>query len=91
MLSKLNLKAKPFIMKKVISRSFASALLVGFLMISGSVLADAPPDPGGDPNTGGGTPVGGSPIGSGLVILMTMGAAYGMKKVYKLHTNESDD
>jgi len=88
MLSKLNLKAKPFIMKKVISRSFASALLVGFLMISGSVLADAPPDPGGDPNTGGGTPVGGSPIGGGIIILTTLAMGYGARKVYELRSEK---
>ncbi len=71
-------------MKKVVKNIIASMLLVGFFMISGAVLADAPPDPGGDPNTGGGTPVGGTPVGSGLAILISLGAAYGGKKVYQM-------
>lgn len=47
------------------------------------LLADAPPDPGGDPT--GGTPVGGgSPIGGGLIMLMTMGIVYGIRKYYNI-------
>ena len=78
-------------MKKIVIIVSTLFLLLVSPVFINNTFADAPPDPGGDPNTGGGTPVGGSPIGSGLVILVTMGAAYGMKKVYKLHTNESDD
>jgi len=71
-------------MKKVVKNIVATLVLVAFLMISGTVLADAPPDPGGDPGTGGGTPVGGSPIGGGIAILLSLGAAYGSKKIYNL-------
>jgi hypothetical protein len=47
-----------------------------------SVFADQPPDPGGGP--GGGDPVGGgSPVGSGLVIMFSMAATYGIRKVFK--------
>ncbi|MCB2220273.1 MAG: hypothetical protein KQI35_07765 [Bacteroidetes bacterium] len=48
-------------------------------------LADAPPDPGGDPGTGGGTPVGGSPIGSGFIITMTLAMVYGSRKVITMN------
>ena len=75
-------------MKKIIFRVFTGALLIGFLMISGSVLADAPPDPGGDPNTGGGTPVGGSPIGGGLIILTSLAIGYGARKIYELRSEK---
>jgi hypothetical protein len=53
--------------------------LMLFLSISFFTMADQPPDPGGDPT---GDPVGGgSPIGSGLVITLLLGAAYGSKKM----------
>ena len=48
-------------------------------------LADAPPDPGGDPGTSGGTPVGGgSPIGGGFLITMVLAAVYGTRKTFIL-------
>ncbi len=47
-----------------------------------NIFADLPPNPGGGPG-GGDLPVGGgSPVGSGLVILITLGAAYGSKKIF---------
>jgi hypothetical protein len=54
------------------------------LMISGiSLLAQAPPTPPENPSNGGGGPVGGgAPIGSGLVLLISLAAGYGGKKVY---------
>ncbi|MCB2219693.1 MAG: hypothetical protein KQI35_04795 [Bacteroidetes bacterium] len=77
-------------MKKIIIILISSFLLLLSPVFINSVFADAPPDPGGDPNgTGGGTPVGGSPIGSGMVLLMSLGAAYGIKKVYRF--NQSDE
>ena len=46
------------------------------------VLGDQPPDPGtGGPGTGD-IPVGGSPIDGGLVLLISLGVAYGFKKIY---------
>ncbi|MEI6884876.1 MAG: hypothetical protein WCO02_10335 [Bacteroidota bacterium] len=49
-----------------------------------TALADppSPPDPGGSPVSGGGTPVG-APIDGGLGILLAMGAAYGGRKYVK--------
>lgn len=57
-----------------------------FSLLSLYTLADIPPPPpnGGGPG-GGDLPVGGgSPIGGGLVILATLGAAYGAKKIHSL-------
>ena len=64
-------------MKKILA-------ITAILMISGfSLLAQAPPSPPVNANEGGG-PVGGggAPIGSGIVLLITMAAGYGGKKVY---------
>ena len=64
-------------MKKILMLSIV-------LMISGfSLLAQAPPPP--PENAGGsGGPVGGggAPIGSGVVLLISLAAGYGGKKMY---------
>jgi hypothetical protein len=56
-----------------------------FLLFSLGVLAQGPPNPpdghGGDQDEG---PGGGAPIGSGLVIMTILTAAYGGKKAYSL-------
>ena len=69
-------------MKKIIR----SVILLAFLFFSpvfiNNIFADAPPDPGGAPG-GGDQPVGGgSPVGGGLLIMLSLGAIYGSKKVY---------
>ncbi|MCF8367651.1 MAG: hypothetical protein K9G76_01320 [Bacteroidales bacterium] len=65
----MKLNIKPFI------------LLVGILLIFViPVLADAPPDPGGDPT--GGNPVGGgSPIGGGLLTFIIASIYYTFYKI----------
>lgn len=74
-----------------ILRSLILAAAIIFTM-SVAVMADQPPDPGsGGPGTGDLPVGGGSPIGGGLIMLLSFGVAYGMKKVYnikKLHLNE---
>ncbi len=67
-------------MKKIfIKLSF----IIAFTIVSTALFAQGPPPPPVDPEDGGG-PVGGSaPIGSGIAILLTLGAAYGGRKVYK--------
>jgi hypothetical protein len=68
-------------MKKNIKNMLLSLSIV--LVTSTALLAQGPPDPPEDPGDGGG-PVGGSaPIDSGIGILLTLGAAYGTRKVYK--------
>jgi len=66
---------------------FGTALItITLLSINLSTLsAQTPPPPNGGqtPSAGGNNPVGGgAPIGSGLLILVAVGAGYGAKKVY---------
>jgi len=69
-------------MKKVILNLIITGLFITVPVIIASASAPPPPPPPGGP-TGGDAPIGGSaPIGSGLVMLMSMGAAYGAKKIY---------
>jgi len=67
-------------MKKVI----LNLILVGLLIIVPVIIvsASAPPPPPPGPGTGE-LPIGGTaPIGSGLVMLISMGMAYGARKIY---------
>jgi hypothetical protein len=69
-------------MKKAIKIALLTVFFITLTVALNSVIGQ--PMPGGDPS-GGGTnpPVGGyAPIGSGLIILLAMGAGYGTKKVY---------
>ena len=66
-------------MKKLI---VLSVLAVFFSL---TLLAQAPPAPPSSASNGGG-PVGGSaPIGSGVMMLLTMGAGYAIKKLSDRH------
>ena len=70
-------------MVKKIFRLFVALSILS--LISVSSFADQPPDPGGGGPGEGDLPVGGgAPIGGGLIILASLGAAYGAKKVYSL-------
>ena len=65
-------------------KAILNLILVGLLIIVPliTVTASAPPPPPPGPGTGE-EPIGGAaPVGSGLVLLISMGAAYGAKKVY---------
>ena len=69
-------------MKKAIKIVLLTVFFITFTVALNSVIGQ--PMPGGDPS-GSGTnpPVGGyAPIGSGLIILLALGAGYGSKKVY---------
>lgn len=69
-------------MKKAIFNLIITGLLVVVPVIITCASAPPPPPPPGGPGTGD-QPIGGpAPIGSGLIILISMGAAYGAKKVY---------
>jgi len=69
-------------MKKVILNLILVGLLIIVPVIMVSASAPPPPPPPGGPGTGE-LPIGGSaPIGSGLVMLISMGLAYGAKKLY---------
>ena len=70
-------------MVKKIFRLFVALSI--FTLTSLYSIADEPPDPGGGPGSGDLPVGGGAPIGGGLIILASLGAAYGAKKVYSLH------
>ena len=71
-------------MKNVIY-NLLKAFTMLLLVFSTYTLAasDPPPPPGGGSNTQGNKLGGKAPIGSGLLILMGLGAAYGGRKIYK--------
>jgi len=71
-----------------------SLLTVIVFTISISTFAQTPPPPNnnnGAPTSGGNTPVGGgAPIAGGYGILIVLGLAYGMKKVYQFNKTENE-
>ncbi|NOX46136.1 MAG: hypothetical protein GXO89_04065 [Chlorobi bacterium] len=75
---------------KDITKAFATIIIGTVLSFSvQSTYADAPPDlssggPGGSDLPAGG----GAPLSGGLVMLVSMGVAYGFKKVYGNKTKE---
>lgn len=77
-------------MKKLIINGISLALLSLFLTIASFAQEPgAPPPPPTNPSGGSNSPVGGgAPIGSGLIILLSLGAAYGGKKMYQIRKND---
>lgn len=69
-------------MKKAIKIVLLTVFFITFTVALNTLMSQ--PMPGGDPSgSGDNTPVGGyAPIGSGLIILLALGAGYGSKKVY---------
>ncbi|MDP3463437.1 MAG: hypothetical protein Q8S18_11660 [Bacteroidales bacterium] len=57
-------------------------IMLSMMFVASQVLLAQPPDPPGDPAAGGDPIGGGAPVGTGIGILLTLGAAYGTKKVY---------
>jgi len=67
-------------------------MTIAMLVAAPTVFALAQPNPGENSGGGGvsGGPIGGTaPIGSGLVMLLGLGMAYGAKKVYDLRKTEA--
>lgn len=54
-------------------------------LISNAIAQGPPPPPSGGHGQSDNQPGGGAPVGSGLVILLGLGAAYGGKKVLDLN------
>ena len=70
-------------MKKIIN----TVIITGFfLAMPLTMLAQTPPHPNGGNAPGStNTPVGGgAPIDGGISIMLVLGAAYGIKKIYKM-------
>lgn len=74
-------------MKKIIAQL---SLVTVLILTSTALLAQGPPPPPGDPNAGGGPVGGNAPIGSGIAILLTLGAAYGGRKVYQYWKDQKE-
>ena len=74
-------------MKKIIAQL---SLVTVLILTSTALLAQGPPPPPGDPNAGGGPVGGNAPIGSGIAILLTLGAAYGGRKVYQYWQSQKE-
>jgi len=76
-------------MKKILIRL---TFIIAFTISSTALLAQGPPPPPGDPSAGGVGPVGGpAPIGGGLAILLSLGAVYGGRKVYKYWQSQKEE
>jgi len=68
---------------KTIKQNYTRILtIIVFTFATLPLLADNPPPPPPGHSTTGNVPGGGAPIGSGVAILLALGAAYGGKKVY---------
>ena len=75
--------------KKVISTFLILMALLISPGLQNDIYADQPPDPGtGGPGTGDIPVGGGSPIDGGLIILVSLGITYGIKKIYKGRNSE---
>ena len=60
-------------------------IFCGLFTFSLGLMAQVPPPPPAEHGlTGNKDPGGGAPIGSGIGILLSLGAAYGGKKIYKV-------
>lgn len=75
-------------MKAKINKTLA---IIGLIMLSTGAFAQVPPPPPGGGHGGSGNQEGGgAPIGSGIGILLGLGAAYGSKKIYKVWKDKQD-
>ena len=77
-------------MRNLLKKQICALILFGFMAIVQISQAQAPPPPpgakGGDTN---GVPGGGgAPIGSGIVLLITLAAGYGGKKVFQARNED---
>jgi len=67
-------------------------VLFQVVVIASFAQMTAPSDPGGDPEGGGDPPLGGgAPIGSGTIVLMSLAAAYGARKIHYLNNEEIEE
>ncbi|MBM3434991.1 MAG: hypothetical protein FJY07_02105 [Bacteroidetes bacterium] len=73
-------------------RKLIIGLLFALVICAGSLTSQVPPHPndGGGPGSGD-TPVGGgASIGGGLLILLSLSAGYGSKKIYEFRRKSLD-
>ncbi len=91
----LNIKKNKNIMKtkKLLRILILTVFAISAPMLINNAFADDPPLPPASHGQSGNQPTGGgAPIGSGIIILLSLGAGYGAKKIYdvrkKLSTKE---
>ena len=70
--------------------TFIFSLLTVILLFHCTIVfaQEPPPPPPGGGHGGGGNQGGSAPLGSGIGILLALGAAYGSKKLYSLKAKE---
>ncbi len=73
-------------MKKI--KYIFTSLLVAFAL---TALSQVPDPPGGHGSGNDEEPGGNAPIGSGMIILLSLGAAYGGKKLYEMKKEDSEE
>ncbi len=74
-------------MKKYIASILVT---IAFSLFAFNGFTQPPPPPSGGHGQSGNQSGGGAPVGSGLVILLGLGAAYGGKKVLDLNSNKDN-
>lgn len=77
-------------MKKI---SILLAVILGFALSTTTFAQGAPPPPPSDHGTTGNSDTGGggAPIGSGVLILLGLGTAYGGKKLYDINKENLEE
>ena len=77
---------------KKIKAIFAIVVISLFFTVSGVYAqATSPADPPGGPQAGDQPIGGGAPVGSGLAILLSLGAGYGAKKAYNYYKKDKEE
>ncbi|MFK5856542.1 MAG: hypothetical protein QM503_10455 [Bacteroidota bacterium] len=70
------------------NKIYLTTILLTICLSSHITILSQVPDPPGEHGSGTNLPAGGgAPIGSGLTILLGLGAAYGGKKIYEIRRN----
>jgi len=79
-------------MKKIMKNIFKAFAILLLVSTTYTVLAQGPPPPpGGSSNTGNNQLGGNAPIGGGLFILLSLGAAYGGRKLYQIQKENMEE
>jgi len=66
-------------------------LLIFFGLSTNQIFASSPPPPPPGHGSSGNVPGGGAPVGSGLAVLLGLGAVYGGVRFYKQWKKELDE
>ena len=75
-------------MKKYIT---SVLITIAFSLFALNGFTQPPPPPSGDHGQSGNQPGGDAPIGSGMIILLSLGAVYGGKKLYELKNEDTEE